>query len=438
MAKLARYLPEHGWRIQVITTEERRLPNIDRSLLAALPGATVVDRIPQPLRRPHGEQGDRVRDGLGDGTSGSARPTSRLRRLSRRLLRFCASIARATVLVPDQLMPWAIRVAVSKGHPLEPPDVVLSSGPPHSCLIAGLVLARRAGAPFVVDLRDEWTLNPYYLSRNPIRRKIERAMERACLQSAAAIVVVSDVSAQRYAAAYPELRSRVHCIPNGFDPSDIDGPRRESAPLSEAVTIAHIGSVQAHRDPGPFLRALRAVIGRRDPAARRIRLHLVGTLGPRQADQVKELLPDGVVTLDGFHTHSAALAMAAHADVLLVLSNVEEGGAVAVPGKIFEYLALRRPILAVAPDGTTTKLLRSMGAGVSADPADADAIEAAIEAVLKTAEDGRFAGPTDAQLAPYDRRRQAAAWSELLRRVADRGSDGAVAVDQRSDGQRRS
>jgi hypothetical protein len=88
-----------------------------------------------------------------------------------------------------------------------------------------------------------------------------------------------------------------------------------------------------------------------------------------------------------------------------------DGGA-SMAGKLYECLALRRPIVVVAPEGPATRLVRELDAGTVADPNDAESIRSAIATALRMAPS--FEGVSDTDLAPYDRRRQAERWSELL------------------------
>jgi len=95
------------------------------------------------------------------------------------------------------------------------------------------------------------------------------------------------------------------------------------------------------------------------------------------------------------------------------LCVVATDGRASLAGKIYECLALRKPIVVVAPEGPATRLVSELRAGTIADPRDAGSIRAAILGALDMAGPG-FAGASEAALAPYDRRRQAERWAGLL------------------------
>jgi hypothetical protein len=108
------------------------------------------------------------------------------------------------------------------------------------------------------------------------------------------------------------------------------------------------------------------------------------------------------------------------AGVLVVILNAREAWAGTITGKVFEYLAIRRPIVFIGPRGAASSLIEEAGAGVVADPEDGPAMEAAIEQAAVLARDPSFEGATDSLLTRFDRRAQATTWSELLERVMSR------------------
>jgi hypothetical protein len=113
-------------------------------------------------------------------------------------------------------------------------------------------------------------------------------------------------------------------------------------------------------------------------------------------------------------SHAEAIRRMKAAGVLVVILNAREAWAGTITGKVFEYLAVRRPILLVGPRGAASDLIEQSGAGVVGDPRDAAALEASIEKVAALAIDPEFTGASDEVLARYDRRHQAEAWSGIL------------------------
>ena len=196
VAKLVKYLPGLGWLVTVVSSDERLANAYDESLLAEVPREVNVIRGGQALAAMGGSavaRGARERLGRSSVVIG--------------ILRRVRDAFRSLWAIPDHRLPWALSVSRWRGDPLRRPDVVISTGPPHSVHIGASILAGRLGVPHVIDLRDEWTLRPLTKSRLPWRNVAERRLERWCLRRADTVVVVSEESRERYAAAYPMVRA---------------------------------------------------------------------------------------------------------------------------------------------------------------------------------------------------------------------------------------
>lgn len=399
VAKFARYLPEEGWGVTVLTADIPRPAVRDESLLAELPASVRLIRVPPPFSRASSPlvaatKAAAARRGVGEWLSRTRAAVDRLQ-------------------VPDRWIGWAMR-AIRAVPPKEAYDAILTSGPPHSIHLLGAVLSRRSGRPLVMDIRDEWSLNPLYRSAIPGRTAVDTVLERWCLRQARRIVVVSDVSRERYELSFPSLYGRIRTIPNGYDPADLDGiPPRTTPPAERPVTIGHLGSIHNRRNARPFVCALGALL--RTPEWQgKIQLRLIGHIDDDQRAFVNSELPPTSLRIEPHLPHREALSEVAKCDVLLVLTNVEEGGPAVLTGKIYEYLALRRPILAVAPIGPATALIDAAGAGVHADPTDRGAVQVAVERAIELARSEEFRGAPDRLLTELDRRTQARTLSWTL------------------------
>ena len=244
------------------------------------------------------------------------------------------------------------------------PDLVYASSPPPSCLLIGKLLAARCGIPWIAELRDRWSDDPYY-ARSAWRQAMEVWLERRIVGSAGAIVTVSEPWAERYADAYgkPTLVVR-----NGFEPDDYAGRESTGAIHSPCLEIVYTGGMYpGRRDPMPLLQALAS-----SPELRTaVRVHFYGT-------DPEHVLPlaarTGVRDQVVIHRHvprTEAAAVQQQADVLLLMQwndSREQGN---LPGKLFEYLGARRPILGLGlEDGVPARIIRERSAGrFTNDPA---------------------------------------------------------------------
>jgi glycosyltransferase involved in cell wall biosynthesis len=414
IAKLAKYLPDHGWDVTVVCSDEANPEIVDPLLLTEIPESVQIRRFAGPLQ-PIGGRAKRVTD------AGSAS-----RRSPARLVTNTAKAVVRSVSIPDRYLGWAWRIARLRPADLGDPSVILSSGPPHSAHLAAATLSRRYRIPLVMDLRDDWADNPMHANPAPWHGPIERRLERRCVKRAAAVVHVSDASRAVLAARYPGMDGRFHAITNGFDGADTEGlPGRVPVPVGSRVHFLYAGSLRGIQQVGLFLEVFGSS-ARARPGG--LHLELVGPLGPSFSSRAKAAVDPGDLTISPAVSHGAALQAMASADVLVLFTGGGGAGADTMTGKLYEYLALRRPILLVGPPGPAAELVAGSGAGIAADPGDGPSLEAAILAARRMAMDPGFSGAPAPVVARYDRRALAVRWAAILAAVAGdvplRGRDG--------------
>jgi glycosyltransferase involved in cell wall biosynthesis len=279
------------------------------------------------------------------------------------------------LLVPDENVPWstfalpvAIRLVRREGI-----DVVLTTSPPPSLHLLGAAVKRTTGAAWVADLRDPLTSHPH---RRGYESQLARLKERAVggvgrlvASQADAIVAASDAIAAEVRGLEP--RGKVATIANGCDFDDFAG--LEYHP-SSVLRITHAGHFHGKRDPKPFLRAL-ADSGLEDVVAR-----FAGDFRAADREYAETLGLGNRVELLGNLSRRRSLELQRDSEVLLLLIPESGGrGRGVLTGKIFEYLAAERPILAaVPPDGAAAELVRDTGAGLVVPSDDVDALREAL------------------------------------------------------------
>jgi glycosyltransferase involved in cell wall biosynthesis len=323
-------------------------------------------------------------------------------------------LARLLRVKPEAFAPnnaWALtgRRLVRNAIARERPDVVVATSPPPSALFATASVA--GNTPFVADVRDLWAGNPYYDRGS----RVLASLQGRALSGTAAVVTVTEGCRVNLLALHPELKARLRVFPNGFDPTLL-GRRLPMAPRGDGpATLIHAGALYGDRAPRALLNALA-----RPEMQGRVQLQLLGAVDGQTRTMVKGL-PEVDVTISAPIPWDGAIECVLAADVAVVINAPETGGDMALPTKLFEALALGRPVLALARAGSdTARLLEHFGlqAGV-ADPGDARAIAVAIERLLA---DPPPPVPPEA-LAEFDRDRIAARYAALLDDVATRSSN---------------
>jgi glycosyltransferase involved in cell wall biosynthesis len=250
-------------------------------------------------------------------------------------------------------------------------------------------------------------------------------------------------------ALFPSLDpARVVTVYNGFD-EEVLGRGGPSPPDGETRRIAYVGTFYydplsranlltpgwrraphrwvfytprredwLYRSPWFFLRGLRRYIEKRPDLATRLRVDFVGAIPTWLPGMLRETGTEALVTLHGPVTHAQAIRLQKEADaVLLTSAKVLGGRDYSIAGKLFEYIGLRRPILAVLTDGAMRDIVAQTGLGLMADPDDEDAVAGAIERVVV----GPSVSPDEAVIARFERGQTVREMAECLRRAAAEG-----------------
>ena len=235
------------------------------------------------------------------------------------------------------------------------PDIILGSAPPFTALLVARRLSREFDVPWVAEFRDLWVDDPYY--EEPLwRRPIDRLVERTVLRSAAGLVAVTPTSA---AVLERQYRRPVTTILNGYAEEDLMAPA--SAPASDIVSIVYTGAIYTgFRDPSPLFAAM-ALLG-----DKRCKLEVL-FYGPDESQVMPLAERHGVadrVFVRPRVGYRCSLKIQAAADALLLMQWNDPKDAGNIPGKFFEYLAARRPILLLGYEhGILARMIGERGAG---------------------------------------------------------------------------
>jgi len=289
-------------------------------------------------------------------------------------------------------------------------DAVYSTSPPET---SHLVAARRAGRlPWVADFRDPW-MN-LHLLRPPtfVHAAMHRRLEGMVCRRATA-VVTTRWHEQMLRSRYPF--ARVHRVSNGFDASELAAVA-DVTPPAGPMRFMHAGMLTQHRTAVPFLRGLRDFLGRRADAKEDVAVTFTGPREDSNDRAVRELGLGDVVEFRASVAHAEALHMQAASHVLLLIKHLNPDYRGLVPGKMYEYIGMRRPILALAPAGEARETIDTLNRGECVDPGDEAGISAAIERLYDRHRAGQLADAYDLSPRPeFDR----AALTGALARILD-------------------
>lgn len=429
LLRWAKYLPQAGWRPHFLALRnEWGTVHHDAGLAAEVPGRTRVDRVASWSPE------ERIDRYFGRGrfaSSPHARPNSRSpaarrpapsatrgRGLRSRLIGLLRPIWALLWRTPDPMI-WSRVPMVRRGRALAQHyrfDAILSMGPPHSLHLAGLALERALGLPLVVDLQDPWAVQPFGPDLNPLGRRLSPRFEARVVRSADHVVLNTPRALAFYAARYPDERSKLSTIPNGFDPAYRPKPRAiPNRRSSRRFQLCHSGVLYGQRDLRPFLTAMAEQVD----AGVDLHLEQIGFHHPRfdlPGAIARHGLDDRVKLVPRLN-HDAVLERMRDADGFLV---VQPNAPLQVPGKLYEMMLFDRPILALSGDGATADLIRQHDLGAVAAHDDVAAISTALRDLIERSSSESESTTRREPLDRYDGRRLARELAELLDGVLSR------------------
>lgn len=336
LRRVARHLPRHGWDPIVLTR-----PRLSARAEADSPGVRVVEvRAPDLV-----SLANRLRRWRTDPPSprnhAPAEPRSKNIRLTSLLNRW--------VMLPDKQLPW-YRAALKAARAIlreEPVAAIFASLDPRTCVLVATRLTRESGVPAVIEFRDLWTGNPYYHVTQPtaFHRWAHGVLERRAIRHARRVTTVcrgiADYLNRRYAA---ELQTPVALNYNFFDAEEYPRP---GPPQRPEFTISYTGALYGERSPQAFFHGLRRFIDQRRLSPTQVRFCWAG--GAAGIPDLDQMIDD-----TGLRPHLEFLGHIPHGDALRVLMSSHvalllqaPGDAIHIPGKLFEAMGARVPLLAI-------------------------------------------------------------------------------------------
>lgn len=438
--KFVEHLRQHGWRAIVLTLEPSgREGNYDPSLMAEIADGVEVIRL--PLRNREVEIADAVKRLLGrqpapapaaaTATTRDAAPVAApiatapsgggLMDRAHDVLRW---VLRTFVNVPDDFRPWAMdaleraRQICAAGRV----DAIYTTLPPFSSMFVGHALRSETGLPWIADYRDLWYGDVLREWMPTWRKNMELRMERRLLQRADVVITVSEPKTAYMQRLHPRLKARWETLTNGYD-TELYGERRRTRPFAgDTLEFVYTGRLFKNRRGYAFAEAL-GRIHRADPAAvRHVRVRIIGGVEPEIRRRYDRILADyGIAHLYDFAgdvSYAEAMDAQVNCDYLLLIVDTGETSDGVIPGKLFEYVSVRRPIFALCDPGSTQQIIERARLGKAVPAESVDACEAMLREWL-TRPVPETVDADDAYLAQFDRRAITARFARLLDEVVD-------------------
>jgi glycosyltransferase involved in cell wall biosynthesis len=424
VASLARYLPAHNIRVDVLTTRNPSSVGTDPSLLNDVPASVTVHRT-ITLDLPFG-----LKKTIKRLLTGSQPPTEQVLKNAQpgkpnTLKRFVQD-----ALLPDPQVTW-VPILTRAAHRIvrdRKIDLVLISCAPFSTLRLAETLRKQFPClPIVLDFRDEWLsttfdVASFNFSRTERARTFSIHAEARAVASATTVVSVTEAACREIRARYPQQSEQKFAyIPNGFDATRIaPASPPQTTRKDSRIVIAYVGSVYASTEPTKLVESLKSL-----PAelSSRFLIRFIGHIEePRYRAALLEL--GDMIELQGYLPQREALAAMNEADYVLLITHDRLN----VSAKFYDYIGAGKPILAcVHPDGDARLLLDKLRAGWWADSQD-------VAAIRKLFQDAANRGnppfadfrPDTTGIAAFERSVIAARYANLLHSIANNSAANAT------------
>lgn len=371
--KFTKYLRDFGWEPIIYTPLNPEMPYEDTSLQCDVPDGLEVIRtkIFEPYQLYNLFTGRRRKARFQHGFLKSDK--KEYQTLSQRL----AIWVRGNLFVPDARMFW-IKPSVRylKKYLLKHPvDAIVSTGPPHSMHLIALKIKQATGLPWLADFRDPWT-GIYYFDKLKVGRlalQLHKNQEKACLDSADLLVTVGPTMRRDFSKI---TSTPIEVITNGYDEDDLPATNNIKP---AGFTIMYSGIFLPDQNPvelWPVLREMREQDADFDHC---LKMHFLGRTDASILADIQAHKLDNCLKLTDYVPHAEVTVQQQYAALLLLSINRIRNAPYILTGKVFEYLAARRPILAFCPpDSDVAAIINETKGGWVVPFGDVEALKTAL------------------------------------------------------------
>jgi glycosyltransferase involved in cell wall biosynthesis len=357
--KFIKYLSRMGWRFTVISADSgTRIPE-DTSLLLDIPEDTKLIRIA------HAEP------------AGSIQKQQKETPYWKRWLS-------AFIYITDSRKKWNSQVfpVIIEELDQDHYDVVIITIPPYSLaeLAARLTLGRNE--PVILDMRDPWSTNPYKIYPTIMHRLIDRGREVQAIRNVKYLISAYYSVLNYYSRIIPRFEQKKSVVvSNGYDRDDLpDVPEIEET-TTKGFNIAFSGTFYSHLNhPQNLFKAIQLL----NSQGKDIHFYHIGKSAYDLITVAEKYNISNVVHQTGYLTHAGCLKQLQTMDAfVLILDDRIKNADQTIGGKIYEYMALRKPILALIPnEGEAAALIRDTDSGIICPNSDINGIVESLKELI--------------------------------------------------------
>lgn len=357
--KHVKYLPEFGWNPIVLTVSNGQFPARDESLLKQIPENITVKR--SRIFEPY----DIYRFLTGK-KPGTAIDVNVIKKDDQKISfkEKIAEFIRATFFIPDARIGWffSAKKAAKEIMNEYKIDAVYSSSPPYTCSVIAKSIKKSTGLPWVAGFRDPWTGFISSPKRWFLPRMIDKGMEFSTFNDADAVECAWQGIIKDALGKYPKLdASKFHHVSNGFDSSDFP---KVTPKVNEKWTVTYTGSMYGRRNPASFFEALENLIKKGKINPNELHLRFVGRFGNEIEEMFDKASFSSSIERISYVPHDKSIEYLLLSDSLLLIVDESKESEEIVPGKVYEYIGCKKPIIAIAPnESAIAQLIKETNSG---------------------------------------------------------------------------
>lgn len=395
--KLAKYLPEFGWRPLILTVDNPDWYHArDPELLDELAPETLIFR------------------------SSMVKAAWIYRMFNPFRIRRIDQWVRKYLMHPDEQIGWlplACHKAFDVVRRYRVKAVYSTSGPLTDHLVAYFV-KKKFGIPWIAEFRDEWFEAPYLQLPTKWHQNIHLILERKVVINADTVIAMAPTF-NRFLRKHSKTEKKFVTLTAGYDPLDFVPDETATPAFKDADTFLTVftGLFYDSFRPKGFIQAVSQLIADGSIPKDEVQILFVGSNRSDGLDRVDEY---GICEFVGFLPRKQVLKILHVADVLLLLLSKERGAGV-IPSKTFEYLAVSKPILALVPENSdAAEIVQKSGSGLVADFGDVGKMQSAFLELYRRwkSKKKHSAGLPLAGSGQYNQRNISGKLADLLNRCA--------------------
>lgn len=412
--KFVKYLRNSGWEPVVYVPENPHYPVLDRSFEKDIPPDITV--LKHPIWEPYEfykkfigmKKEEKVQHGF-------------IQEKKRNSLKLTISNwIRSNFFIPDARKFWikpSVKYLSGYFETHEKPDIIISSGPPHSMHLIAMGLKDKLRIPWIADFRDPWTEIDFYsqLKLTKWADRKHRRLEKQVLQKADKVVYIGWHGAKRLEMLGAK---EVEVITNGFDEEDI---QVDSNAVNEKFVLSHTGSLNKERNHEVLWQALEDLVNENPDFKQKLQINIIGKVDRSVSESIKNHNLEPFFKKTDYLPHDKMNEIYSSSAILLLLLNNTPNIEGIITGKIFEYIATRKPVLCIGSSkGDAAKIIDETKTGKAFELDDKEKIKAFVLEKFEDYTKNILPQPDVEEIKKYSRKELTKKLAALMDKIAQK------------------